>query len=108
MTRDVLAHALAAEGFYPENGVYAIPEARDATCFVSATGDLLNVARVVEIELRERYVHLQTSRNERLVFDYDGVLGLRLVPRRLFERRRAVGGTRAAAARTAPELSAAR
>lgn len=80
MTRDILAHVLEAEGIKAgAKGGYVIAEEREATCLISAPGDILQVTRVILVDLREKYVHLQTGKNERMAFAYDDVLGLRML-----------------------------
>jgi hypothetical protein len=81
MTKEIIALALEAEGLKGGTHGFNVPEDREATCMVSAPGDLYTVSRVVVFDLREKYLLLQTSRDERFVFAYEDVLGLRLLGR---------------------------
>ena len=76
-----MALALEAEGLKSGAHGFAVPEDREATCIVSAPGDLLTVTRVVLMELRDKYLLLQTAKEERFIFAYEDVLGLRLLAR---------------------------
>ncbi len=78
MTKEMISEALEAEGIKGTGGVHVIGEDRDATCYVSTPGDLLNVARVVKVDLRGRFLGLQTAKDEHYFFAYEAVLGFRL------------------------------
>lgn len=79
MTREIIAAALEAEGLKAGPQGISIPEDREATFYISGPGDLLPVGRVVRVELRDRYLHLLTGKDERYSFAYEDVLGLRTV-----------------------------
>ncbi len=81
MTREIITQALDSEGLKAGAHGYAIPEEREATCLISSPGELFSVSRVVVLELRDKYVFLQTSKEERFFFAYEDVLGLRLLGR---------------------------
>lgn len=79
MTREIIALALEGEGLKAGAQGFTIPDDREATVFVGTPGDLLPVAKVVRVELRDKYISLQTSKDERYLFAYDDVLGFRLL-----------------------------
>jgi hypothetical protein len=79
MTKDTLVMACEAEGLKGTAEGFAIAEERDATFLVGAPGELLMVGKVVKVELRDKYLCLHTAKNERFVFTYDLVLGLRFM-----------------------------
>ena len=81
MTREIITQALESEGLKAGQHGFAIPEEREATCLVSAPGDLLTVSRIAILDLRDKYVFLQTSKDERYFFAYEDVLGLRILGR---------------------------
>ena len=78
MTKEMIVQALEAEGIKATGGVHVVGEERDATCYVSTPGDLLNVARVVRIDLRGPYLGLKTAKDELYFFAYEAILGFRL------------------------------
>lgn len=78
MTKEMIIQALEAAGIKGVGGVHAVGEERDATCYVSTPGELLNIARVVKIDLRGAYLALQTAKDEHYFFAYDAILGFRL------------------------------
>lgn len=78
MTRETIVQILEGEGAEGRAGTFKIPEARDASCYIGNAGDLLTVARVVRVELKDQYVALSTAKEERFVFAYDSVLGFKL------------------------------
>jgi hypothetical protein len=47
--------------------------------YISAPGEMLSVARIVRVELKDKYVLLRTTKEERFIFAFEDVLGLRLV-----------------------------
>jgi hypothetical protein len=77
MTREIILSILESEGGESKGGVLAFREDREVTAFVSAPGELLNVSRVVRVELKDKFVSLQTSKDERFVFSYEDVLGFK-------------------------------
>jgi hypothetical protein len=80
MTREIIAAALEGEGLKASSGQsFTIPEDREATVLVSAPGDVMPVSRVVQADLREKYLFLLTAKDERFFFAYEDVLGLRLI-----------------------------
>lgn len=79
MTREIIALALEAEGLKVGAQGVAIPDEREGTFYVGTPGDLMHVSKVVKLELREKFVTLQTSKDERYFFAYEDVLGFRLV-----------------------------
>jgi hypothetical protein len=78
MTREIIANILEGEGAEGRAGTYKVREEREATCFISTPGDLLAIARVVRLELKDHYVALATAKDERFVFAYEDVLGFKL------------------------------
>ena len=78
MTREIIAAALEAEGLKGGQSI-AVPEGRDATFFVGAPGEVLNVPKVVKLELRDQYLYLQSGKDERFFFAYEDVLGFRMI-----------------------------
>jgi len=78
MTREIIVSILESEGAEGKGGTFKIPEAREATCFISNPGDLLAVARVVKVDLKEQFIGLTTAKDERFVFSYQDVLGFKL------------------------------
>ena len=78
MTRDIIVQILESEGAKGGTNGFALREDREATAFVSAPGDLLQIPRVVKIDLKEKYVSLQTAKDERFLFAYEDVLGFKL------------------------------
>jgi len=79
MTREIIAAALEAEGLKASGQGFTITEEREATFLVSAPGELLSVGKVTQADLREKYIHLQTSRDERFIFAYEDILGVRIL-----------------------------
>lgn len=78
MTRDIIAQIWEAEGAKLSGHTLAIREEREATCFVSTPGEVMSVAKVTKVELRDGFVVLQTAKDERFVFVYEDVLGFKL------------------------------
>ena len=79
MTREILAHALEAEGLQAGNQGYTVPENREATFFVASPADLFPIERVARVELRDKLIMLENAKRERFYFAYEDVLGLRLL-----------------------------
>ena len=77
MTREIIASILENEGAEGKGGAYKVREEREATCFISTPGDLLAIARVVRLELKDHYLALTTGKDERFVFAYEDVLGFK-------------------------------
>jgi hypothetical protein len=78
MTREIIVAILEGEGVEGRAGAYKLGEEREATCFISTPGDLLAIARVVRIELKDRHLTLANAKDERFAFAYDDVLGFKL------------------------------
>ena len=78
MTREIIVSILEGEGAEGKGGTFKIGEEREATCFVSSPGELMAVARVVRVDLKETYVLLSTAKDERFAFSYQDVLGFKL------------------------------
>ena len=55
-----------------------IREEREATCFIQSAGEVMAIARISKIELRDGFLAMQTSKDERFVFAYEDVLGFKL------------------------------
>jgi hypothetical protein len=78
MTREIIVQILESEGAKGGSNGFSIREDREATCFVSAPGDLLQIPRVVKIDLKDKFVSLQTAKDERFLFAYEDVLGFKM------------------------------
>jgi hypothetical protein len=78
MTREIIVSILEGEGVDGRGGSFKIGEDREATCFVSAPGELLAIARVVRADLKDTYLVLSTAKDERFAFAYQDVLGFKL------------------------------
>jgi len=78
MTREIIVSIMEGEGVDGRAGTYKIGEEREATCFVSTPGELMAIARVIRIELKDQYVSLTTAKDERFAFAYADVLGFKL------------------------------
>jgi hypothetical protein len=77
MTREIILSILESEAAESKGGAAILREDRDVTAFVSAPGEVLNVARIVRVELKDKFVALQTAKDERFVFAYEDVLGFK-------------------------------
>jgi hypothetical protein len=78
MTREIISSILEGEGVDGRGGSFKIGEDREATCFVSTPGDLLAIARVIRVDLKDSYLVLSTAKDERFAFAYQDVLGFKL------------------------------
>jgi hypothetical protein len=78
MTREIIVSILEGEGAQSSAGAVVLREDREATCFISTPGELMAVARIVRVELKDKFVTLQTAKDERFVFAYEDVLGFKL------------------------------
>jgi hypothetical protein len=78
MTREIIVQILEAEGAKGGANGFSIREDREATCFVSAPGDLLQIPRIVKVDLKEKFLSLQTSKDERYLFAYEDILGFKM------------------------------
>ncbi len=86
MTRDIIVQILESEGAKGGANGFSIREDREATCFISTPGDLLQIPRVVKVDLKEKFVSLQTNKDEHFLFAYEDVLGFKLAPATAKER----------------------
>ena len=89
MTREIITSILESEGAEGRGGAYKVREEREATCFISTPGDLLAIARVIRVELKDHYVALTTAKDERFAFAYEDVLGFKLAAASLAKERSA-------------------
>jgi len=78
MTREIIVSILETEGAQSSASALVLREDREATCFVSTPGDLLHVARIVRVELKDKFLTLQTAKDERYAFAYEDILGFKL------------------------------
>ena len=78
MTREIIVSILESEGAETKGGVLSFREDREVTCFISAPAELLAVARVVRVDLKDKFVSLQTAKEERFSFAYEDVLGFKV------------------------------
>ncbi len=78
MTRDMIVQLWEGEGAKLAGQGIAIREEREATCFISTHGELMAIAKLTRLELKETYLVLQTAKDERFVFAYGDVLGFKL------------------------------
>jgi hypothetical protein len=78
MTREIIVQILESEGAKGGVNGFTVREDREATCFISAPGDLLQIPRIVKVDLKEKFVSLQTNKDERFLFAYEDVLGFKL------------------------------
>jgi hypothetical protein len=90
MTREIILSILEGEGAGDaKGGALTLRDDREVTAFVSAPGEILNVARIVRVELKEKFVSLQTAKEERYVFAYEDVLGFKFAAAATFKDRSA-------------------
>jgi hypothetical protein len=78
MTREIILQILESEGAKGGSNGFSVREDREATCFVSTPGDLLQIPRVVKIDLKDKFISLQTAKDERFLFAYEDVLGFKM------------------------------
>ena len=78
MTREIIVSILEGEGAEGRGGTFKISEEREATCFISSPGELVAIARVLRIELKDAYLALSTAKDEKFIFGYADVLGFKL------------------------------
>jgi hypothetical protein len=86
MTREIIMEILESEGAKGGASGFSIREDREATCFVSTPGDLLQIPRLVKIDLKEKFLSLQTNKDERFLFAYEDVLGFKIAAPQARER----------------------
>jgi hypothetical protein len=91
MTREIIVSILESEGAQSSAGVISLREDCEATCFISTPGELLHVARVARLELKDKFVTLQTAKDERYAFAYEDVLGFKLASHAANPKDRAAG-----------------
>jgi hypothetical protein len=94
MTREIIASILEGEGAQSSGGALVVREDREATCFVATPGEVLHVARIVRVELKDKHLTLQTAKDERFAFTYDSVLGFKLAASSSHPKDRAAGFSR--------------
>jgi len=78
MTREIITQILESEAAKGSGSAFTIREDREATCFVSAPGDVLQIPRIVKIDLKDKFLSLQTAKEERFIFSYEDILGFKL------------------------------
>jgi hypothetical protein len=78
MTREIIVSILETEGAETKGGALAFRDDREVTCFISAPAELLAVARIVRVDLKDKFVTLQTAKDERFSFAYEDVLGFKI------------------------------
>jgi hypothetical protein len=78
MTRDMIVQIWEAEGAKLAGQAINIREEREATCFIESPGEVMAIARVTKLDLRDGFLSLQTAKDERFVFAYEDVLGFKL------------------------------
>ena len=83
MTKDTIVAALSAEGLQANQDTFTIPEEREAVFLVAAPGDVMQLNKIIRVELRDKVLSLQTIKDEHFWFTYDLVLGLRLLAAQL-------------------------
>jgi hypothetical protein len=86
MTREIIMQILESEGAKGGANGFSIRDDREATCFVSAPGELMQIQRLVKIDLKEKFVSLQTNKDERYLFAYEDVLGFKITAASAKER----------------------
>jgi hypothetical protein len=94
MTREIIVSILEGEGAQASGGALVLREDREATCFVSTPGDILHVARIVRVELKDKYCTLQTVKDERFAFAFEDILGFKLATAATNAKDRAAGFVR--------------
>jgi hypothetical protein len=94
MTREIIASILEGEGAEGRGGSYKIREEREATCFITAPGDLLAIGRVVRVELKENHLTLLTAKEERFAFAFQDILGFKMAAPAQAKDRAAAGFSR--------------
>ncbi len=77
MTRETLAAILEGEGAKGGDKGLTVPDALEITCFVSTRGEVMSVARLTRVVLKEKYVVMTTAREERFFFVYEDILGVK-------------------------------
>ena len=78
MTREIIVQILEAEGAKVTGSSCIIREDREVTCFISAPGDVLPVARIIKVELKDKSLSFETAKDERFHFAYEDILGFKL------------------------------
>jgi hypothetical protein len=67
-----------AAGVKKDGGAYMLPEELDATAFIALGSEVLQVARVLRVEVAAEQVTLSNQKGERFYFPPEQVVGLRL------------------------------
>jgi hypothetical protein len=78
MTRETIVQIWESEGIKPTGHSIIVRDDREATCFIETKGELMTVARVTKLGLRDGFIALGTAKDERFVFAYEGILGFKL------------------------------
>ena len=79
MTREVIVQIWESEGAkLTGHSVVNIRDDREATCFIQSPGEVMAIARLSKLELRDTVLTLHTFKDERFVFAYADVLGFKL------------------------------
>ena len=80
MTKDTLLQILKSEKLTISGDTVSVPEDREATLFISGSGETIQVPKVVKLEVSDSCLCLQTAKDDRFWFTYELLLGLRLLP----------------------------
>ncbi len=78
MTREMIVQIWETEGAKVSTHSVNIREEREATCFIQSQGEMMSIARITKLDLRDGFISLQTAKDERFVFAYEDVLGFKL------------------------------
>ena len=78
MTREIILSILESEGGETKGGALSFRDDREITAFVSAPGELLAIGRVVRVEPKDKFIALQTAKDERFAFAYEDILGFKV------------------------------
>lgn len=78
MTRDIIVSILESEGAEAKGSVLSFREDREVTCFISAPAELMAVPRITRVDLKDKFLSLQTAKDERFAFAYEDVLGFKV------------------------------
>jgi len=89
MTKDTLLQILKSENLNIAGDSVTVPEDREATLFISGSGETIQVPKVVKLEISDDCLCLQTAKDDRFWFTYELLLGLRLLPAKQAKERAA-------------------
>ena len=78
MTREMIVAIWETEGAKLSGHAVNIREEREATCFIQTNGEVMSINRITKLDLRDGFLALQTSKDERYIFAFDDVLGFKL------------------------------